>query len=119
MYWHGQHGRTVARSHYLIYANTAGPGGAAAAEGLRLAGVKPFPTLETEIDFDLISLVGPSVYITIFQLAFPLALGGLVHEKEHKLREIKKMMGPSPSPGGHTETLGQNMVFLCQIETPV
>ena len=30
--------------------------------------------------------------IFLFQLLFPIILGGLVHEKEFKLREIMKMM---------------------------
>jgi len=58
-----------------------------------MLGTKNFPTPQTENNFDIISLVGPIVYIYIFNLLFPVILAGLVFEKENKLREIMRMMG--------------------------
>eukprot|EP01122_Echinamoeba_exundans_P012286 TRINITY_DN5094_c0_g1_i1.p1 TRINITY_DN5094_c0_g1~~TRINITY_DN5094_c0_g1_i1.p1 ORF type:complete len:939 (+),score=203.70 TRINITY_DN5094_c0_g1_i1:58-2817(+) len=58
-----------------------------------LAGTKDFPRPRTLNDFDLISVVGPSLYIYLFHLLFPVVLQNLVFEKEFKLREIMKMMG--------------------------
>ena len=48
--------------------------------------------------------------IFLFQLLFPIILGGLVHEKEFKLREIMKMMVrglvvPTHTQVVHTHTL--------------
>ncbi|EFA86292.1 hypothetical protein PPL_00079 [Heterostelium album PN500] len=56
-------------------------------------GVKDFPTKKTTIGFDLISLIGPTLYIFIFQLILPVVLRIILYEKENKLREIMKMMG--------------------------
>jgi ABC-type multidrug transport system ATPase subunit len=56
-------------------------------------GTKNFPTPRTKNDFDLISIIGPQLYIYIFHLSLPVIMSGLVFEKENKLREIMKMMG--------------------------
>jgi ABC-type multidrug transport system ATPase subunit len=60
---------------------------------LTLEGIRNFPTPEQEINFDLISLIGPLLYVYVFQLMFPVILGSMVYEKEHSLREVMKMMG--------------------------
>jgi hypothetical protein len=36
---------------------------------------KSFPSPETKFDFDLISFIGPFLYVFIFQLTFPVILG--------------------------------------------
>lgn len=85
----------------------------------KLTGVRIHPIPRTKLDFDLISIIGPNIFVflyqvsrdflcpscvascilTIFvvvvveQLLFPVVLAGLVYEKEFKLREIQKMMG--------------------------
>lgn len=61
--------------------------------GLTFAGTREFPTPDKINDFDLISLIGPTFYVFILQLLFPVLLGTLVYEKQYKLREIMKMMG--------------------------
>ena len=58
-----------------------------------LLGKKGFPSKEAEITFDLISLIGPYLYIYVFQLTFPVILGSIVYEKERKLDVIMVMMG--------------------------
>jgi len=58
-----------------------------------LSGIRDFPAKESKPSVDIISLIGPTLYIYIFQLPFPVILGGLVLEKEKRLREIMKMMG--------------------------
>ncbi|EGG14460.1 hypothetical protein DFA_12232 [Cavenderia fasciculata] len=56
-------------------------------------GIKDFPTRQATLDFDLVSLLGPMLYIFIFQLMMPVVLRLILYEKENKLREIMKMMG--------------------------
>ncbi|GAM24437.1 hypothetical protein SAMD00019534_076120 [Acytostelium subglobosum LB1] len=56
-------------------------------------GIRDFPTKQTSFTFDLISLIGPTLYIFIFQLILPVVLRLILYEKENKLREIMKMMG--------------------------
>ena len=46
-------------------------------------------------NFDLQSLLGPVLYIYIFQLLFPVFLTTLVMEKEKGLQQIMQMMGLS------------------------
>ena len=60
---------------------------------LKISGVRDFPSEETPVEFDLISIVGNGFYIFIFQLFFPVALGAIVLEKEHRIREIMKLQG--------------------------
>jgi hypothetical protein len=55
-------------------------------------GIKNFPQPATTVGFDLVASVGPFLYIFLFQLTFPVILGGIVYEKEKKLREIMKMV---------------------------
>lgn len=66
---------------------------AAGGNELDLAGFRLMPSEEIAIDFDLISLIGPTFYVMLFQLIFPVALTVLVYEKQYKLREIMKLMG--------------------------
>eukprot|EP00276_Gloeochaete_wittrockiana_P009781 CAMPEP_0184651222 /NCGR_PEP_ID=MMETSP0308-20130426/8796_1 /TAXON_ID=38269 /ORGANISM="Gloeochaete witrockiana, Strain SAG 46.84" /LENGTH=912 /DNA_ID=CAMNT_0027085281 /DNA_START=218 /DNA_END=2956 /DNA_ORIENTATION=- len=61
--------------------------------GLFLTGARDFPKGPKTNDFDIIYLLGPFIYIFIFQLLFPVVLGGIVYEKQNRLREIMKMMG--------------------------
>ena len=60
---------------------------------MTLVGTKDYPTPELPNTFDIVSLIGPGLYMYIFQLLLPVFLGNLVHEKETKLREIMRMMG--------------------------
>eukprot|EP00003_Mantamonas_plastica_P028868 TRINITY_DN672_c0_g1_i2.p1 TRINITY_DN672_c0_g1~~TRINITY_DN672_c0_g1_i2.p1 ORF type:complete len:927 (-),score=322.82 TRINITY_DN672_c0_g1_i2:32-2431(-) len=60
---------------------------------IQYLGSKNVPTDEQQIDFDLISLVGPLLYVYVFQLVYPVLASAIVYEKEHGLREIMKMMG--------------------------
>eukprot|EP01112_Ceratiomyxa_fruticulosa_P013038 TRINITY_DN3645_c1_g1_i2.p1 TRINITY_DN3645_c1_g1~~TRINITY_DN3645_c1_g1_i2.p1 ORF type:complete len:881 (-),score=186.76 TRINITY_DN3645_c1_g1_i2:11-2653(-) len=57
------------------------------------AGVRDFPRTDTKVSFDLVSIIGPYLYLYIFQMIFPVMLETIVYEKEGKLREIMKMMG--------------------------
>lgn len=87
----------------------------------KLTGVRIHPIPRTKLDFDLISIIGPNIFVFLYQvgrdffflcqscvvgcvltvfvvvvleqLLFPVVLAGLVYEKEFKLREIQKMMG--------------------------
>eukprot|EP01132_Coremiostelium_polycephalum_P010969 gene10969-13436_t len=56
-------------------------------------GLRDFPRDKIVFGFDLISLLGPILYIFIFQLILPVILRLILYEKENKLREIMKMMG--------------------------
>ena len=62
------------------------------------AGTRDMPTVERENSFDLISLLGPVLYIYVFQLMIPPILSLIVFEKEHKLREIMRSMGLKDAP---------------------
>eukprot|EP00741_Cyanophora_paradoxa_P000094 tig00000057_g90.t1 len=66
--------------------------------GRTLIGTKDYPSNPTPNEFDLVSLIGPFIYIYIFQLMFPVALGGIVYEKEQRLREVMKMVRPQLTP---------------------
>ncbi|KYR02910.1 ABC transporter A family protein [Tieghemostelium lacteum] len=56
-------------------------------------GIADFPREEKLLAFDLVSILGPILYIFIFQLPLPVVLRLVLYEKEKKLREIMKMMG--------------------------
>lgn len=60
---------------------------------LTYTGIAGYPTDRTENDFDLQSLLGPALFIYVFQLLFPVFLSSLVQEKEVGLTAIMKMMG--------------------------
>lgn len=73
----------------MAFVNSLSPNGTLMISG----GTKNFPYPGFTLDFDLISFIGPFFYIFIFQLTFPVILGGMVYEKEQKLKEIMIMMG--------------------------
>ncbi|KAF2070624.1 hypothetical protein CYY_008063 [Polysphondylium violaceum] len=56
-------------------------------------GLRDFPHDEKLVSFDLITILGPTLYVFIFQLPLPVILRLILYEKENKLREIMKMMG--------------------------
>lgn len=55
-------------------------------------GTRAYPSYATPNDFDFISAFGPTLYIFMFMLLFPVFLEALVAEKENRLREIMKMV---------------------------
>eukprot|EP00474_Spongospora_subterranea_P004480 CRZ04938.1 hypothetical protein [Spongospora subterranea] len=77
-----------------VYRHLVQPASAAKAQyQISMTGTKNFPQPKTAISFDLISLVGPQLYIYVIALLFPVFLGNMVQEKESKLLEIMSMMG--------------------------
>eukprot|EP01087_Luapelamoeba_hula_P007099 TRINITY_DN1722_c0_g1_i1.p1 TRINITY_DN1722_c0_g1~~TRINITY_DN1722_c0_g1_i1.p1 ORF type:complete len:950 (+),score=149.32 TRINITY_DN1722_c0_g1_i1:132-2981(+) len=61
--------------------------------GYVYAGVQAIPNKGDDREFDLASLVGPLLYSLILHQLLPVFLGAIVYEKEHRLREMMKMMG--------------------------
>ena len=60
---------------------------------LILNGFNSYPSYTYGESIDIITLVGPFIYVFIFQLIMPVTVGGIVYEKEKSLREVMKMMG--------------------------
>lgn len=60
---------------------------------LTYVGRKQYPAPAEENDFDIVSVIGPTLFLYVLQLLLPVFLGNLVTEKEFKLKEIMKMMG--------------------------
>jgi len=58
--------------------------------------VTQMPEPQREVSFDIISVAGPFIYLYVFQLLLPVFMSNQVNEKEHKLRDIMKMMGLRP-----------------------
>jgi ABC-type multidrug transport system ATPase subunit len=71
------------------FSAAVGPPGAS----FTFRGAQGFPTPRTKNEFDLQSLIGPTLYIYMFQLLFPVFLTNIVAEKEQGLREIMRMQG--------------------------
>lgn len=55
-------------------------------------GTRNVPNAQQPNDFDFVSAFGPTLYIFVFMLLFPVFLEALVHEKENKIREVMKMV---------------------------
>jgi len=72
-----------------VFGASVGPPGAT----FTFRGAQGFPTPRTKNEFDLQSLIGPTLYIYMFQLLFPVFLTNIVAEKEQGLREIMRMQG--------------------------
>ncbi|KAF2070577.1 hypothetical protein CYY_008108 [Polysphondylium violaceum] len=56
-------------------------------------GLRDVPHGKIEPNFDLVSLMGPMLYMFIFQMPLPFILKLLIYDKETKLKDLMKMMG--------------------------
>jgi len=61
--------------------------------GASIRSLKEMPKLETSLDLDFASVLGPLLYMLTLQLLFPVMLQQLVYEKHNKLRIMMKMHG--------------------------
>eukprot|EP00474_Spongospora_subterranea_P005858 CRZ06316.1 hypothetical protein [Spongospora subterranea] len=78
---------------YRMLASRNGSQPITRAAQVQSSGTKMFPSPKTKVEFDLISLIGPSIYIYIFSMLLPVFMYNLVSEKESKIRDSMKMMG--------------------------
>ena len=60
---------------------------------VELEGVRDMPKVESSLQLDFSSLLGPLFFEWIMQLLLPVFVFTLVHEKEHSLRVMMKMQG--------------------------
>ncbi|KAL6073551.1 ABC transporter, ATPbinding domain containing protein [Balamuthia mandrillaris] len=60
---------------------------------IELIGIKNIPRDDDETTIDLASLAGSFFYALILHQLLPVFLSAIAYEKEHRLREIMKMMG--------------------------
>lgn len=71
---------------------------------MQLEGVRDMPKVESSLQLDFSSLLGPLFFEWLMQLLLPVFVFTLVHEKEHSLRVMMKMQGlpdrqaPAPKP---------------------
>lgn len=60
---------------------------------MQLEGVRDMPKVESSLQLDFSSLLGPLLFEWLMQLLLPVFVFTLVHEKEHSLRVMMKMQG--------------------------
>ena len=63
-----------------------------------LLGVKEMPKVESRLNLDFASALGPLFFVWVVQLPMPSILVSIVYEKETKLRIMMKMMGVRSPP---------------------
>ena len=61
--------------------------------GASIRSLKEMPKLQTSLDLDFASVLGPLLYMLTLQLLFPVMLQQLVYEKHNRLRIMMKMHG--------------------------
>lgn len=60
---------------------------------VEIEGVRDMPKVESSLQLDFSSLLGPLFFEWLMQLLLPVFVFTLVHEKEHSLRVMMKMQG--------------------------
>eukprot|EP00033_Pygsuia_biforma_P000417 GCRY01000498.1.p1 GENE.GCRY01000498.1~~GCRY01000498.1.p1 ORF type:complete len:926 (+),score=268.84 GCRY01000498.1:207-2984(+) len=67
--------------------------GAANVDEIVYHGYRSPPSLPVDFTFDLISIIGPYMYIFVLSLMSPIIMSVIVYDKEMGLRDIMKQMG--------------------------